>query len=101
MKLKQATGVLETHNRWRRGEDVEPMLNPTDIGIAIDTVVEYIKNNGVLDDVSSCDAEYLVTQLNKRTIHPDKDAELLIEEMQEIGIFFKEDHQKGWYFSKD
>ncbi len=51
MKLKQAIGVLETHNRWRRGEDVEPMLKPSDIGIAIDVVVEYIKNNGVLDDV--------------------------------------------------
>lgn len=54
MKLKQAIGLLETHNRWRRGEDIEPMLKPTDIGIAIDTVVEYIKNNGVLDDVISC-----------------------------------------------
>lgn len=51
MELKQAIGTLEMHNRWRRGEDVEPMLKPTDIGIAIDTVVEYIKNNGVLDDV--------------------------------------------------
>ena len=51
MKLKQAIGVLETHNRWRRGEDVEPLLKPSEIGIAIDVVVEYIKNNGVLDDV--------------------------------------------------
>ena len=51
MELKQAIGTLEMHNRWRRGEDVEPMLKPSDIGIAIDVVVEYIKNNGVLDDV--------------------------------------------------
>jgi len=54
MELKQAIGVLETHNRWRRGEEVEPMLKPSDIGNAIDTVVEYVKNNGVLDDVSKC-----------------------------------------------
>lgn len=60
MKLKQAIGVLETHNRWRRGEDVEPILKPSDIGIAIDTVVEYVKNNGGLDDVISysyCDCD--------------------------------------------
>ena len=43
MDIKQAVGILETHNRWRRGEDVEPMTNPTTLGIAIDTVVEYIK----------------------------------------------------------
>ena len=48
MDIKQAIGILETHNRWRRGEDVEPMINPRDIGIAIDLIVEYIKNNGVL-----------------------------------------------------
>ncbi len=52
MELKKAIGVLETHNRWRRGEEVEPMLKPSDIGNAIDTVVEYVKNNIVLDNVS-------------------------------------------------
>jgi len=52
MELKKAIGVLETHNRWRRGEEVEPMSKPSDIGDAIDTVVEYVKNNIVLDDVS-------------------------------------------------
>lgn len=64
MKLKQAIGVLETHNRWRRGEDIEPMLKPTDIGIAIDTVVEYVKNNSVLDDVSQ-QRELLLDFLDK------------------------------------
>ena len=48
MDIKQAIGILETHNRWRRGEDVEPMINPRELGIAIDLIVEYIKNNGVL-----------------------------------------------------
>jgi len=48
MDIKQAVGILETHNRWRRGEDVEPMINPRELGIAIDLIVEYIKNNGVL-----------------------------------------------------
>tara|TARA_R110000803_G_scaffold177542_1_gene239907 strand:- start:10 stop:261 length:252 start_codon:yes stop_codon:yes gene_type:complete len=57
MDIKQAIGILETHNRWRRGEDLEPMLSPRDIGIAIDIVVEHIKNNGVLDNVSISEAE--------------------------------------------
>ena len=48
MELKQAIGILETHNRWRRGEDVEPMINPRELGIAIDLIVEYIKKNDVL-----------------------------------------------------
>lgn len=54
MELKRAIAILETHNRWRRGEDYEPMLNPTDIGISIDTVVGYLKNNIIPDDVMSC-----------------------------------------------
>lgn len=55
MELKQAIWILETHNRWRRNEDVEPMLAPRDIGIAIDIVVEYVKNNVVSVDVIKCD----------------------------------------------
>ena len=42
MELKKAIGILKVFNRWRRGEDIEPMLSPTDIGIAIDTVVNYL-----------------------------------------------------------
>tara|TARA_B110000977_G_C10813279_1_gene391159 strand:- start:186 stop:431 length:246 start_codon:yes stop_codon:yes gene_type:complete len=57
MDIKQAIGILETHNRWRRGEDLEPMLKPRDIGIAIDIVVEHVKNNVVSGDVIKCDCE--------------------------------------------
>lgn len=45
MKLEQAIEILETHNRWRRGDDTVPMTNPKDIGIAIDIVVEHFKNS--------------------------------------------------------
>ena len=48
MDINQAVGILETHKRWRRGEDVEPMINPRELGIAIDLVVEYIKKNSIL-----------------------------------------------------
>ena len=47
MKLKEAIGILEIHNRWRRGEDVEPMQKPKDIGVAIDVVIEYVKKNNL------------------------------------------------------
>tara|TARA_R110001592_G_scaffold6988_8_gene38877 strand:+ start:349 stop:597 length:249 start_codon:yes stop_codon:yes gene_type:complete len=53
--IKQAIGILQTHNKWRRGCDIEPMTNPTTLGIAIDTVIEYVKNNIVLDDVIKCE----------------------------------------------
>lgn len=42
MKLKEAIEVLELHNRWRRGEEVE-MTTPTLLGEAIDVVVEDYK----------------------------------------------------------
>tara|TARA_R110002073_G_scaffold25008_3_gene83505 strand:- start:545 stop:790 length:246 start_codon:yes stop_codon:yes gene_type:complete len=57
MNIKQAIGILQTHNKWRRGCDIEPMTNPTTLGIAIDTVIEYVKNNGVSYDVIKCDCE--------------------------------------------
>ena len=55
MNIKQAIGILQTHNKWRRGCDIEPMTNPTTLGIAIDTVIEHVKNNVVSDDVIKCE----------------------------------------------
>ena len=39
MEVQEALRILEYHNKWRRGADIR-MLNPTILGIAIDTVVE-------------------------------------------------------------
>jgi hypothetical protein len=52
MDIKRAIELLETHNKWRRSEDLNPMVNPTDLGKCIDVIVEYFKNNSVLGDVS-------------------------------------------------
>jgi len=41
----------------------------------------------------------LVNRLNKRLIHPEKDEYLLLEELQDIGLFFDED--KGWYYDNE
>lgn len=42
MDIQEAVRILERHNRWRRGADIE-MENPTRLGIAIDEVVNHIK----------------------------------------------------------
>lgn len=45
---KQAAIILKKHNMWRRdNSDINKhhMQNPTQIGIAIDTVVDYVLNS--------------------------------------------------------
>lgn len=41
MNLKTAVKILREHNEWRRGGD-GPMVSPADLGIAIDTVVNFL-----------------------------------------------------------
>lgn len=43
VEIKQAIEILEIHNKWRRGDDTIPMTNPTELGIAIDVIVTYLK----------------------------------------------------------
>lgn len=46
MTIKKAIEILEKHNKWRRDNSVpnkNTMADPTELGIAIDTVVDYIK----------------------------------------------------------
>ena len=42
MKLKRAIKILEDHNKWRRGAEIE-MQEPKVIGIALDTVISKTK----------------------------------------------------------
>ena len=44
MNLEKAILVLEEHNKWRRGDDSKPMLNPAELGIAIDVILKQVKN---------------------------------------------------------
>ena len=48
MDLEKALGILEIHNRWRRGDEQVQMLNPSDIGNAIDVVTGHFKTNNPL-----------------------------------------------------
>jgi len=43
MTVEEAINVLELHNKWRKGADIE-MQPPTSIGMAIDLVVCELKN---------------------------------------------------------
>jgi hypothetical protein len=52
MEISKAVQLLEIHNKWRRGDDGVKMVNPTELGEAIDTVVNNLKNHGVIGDVT-------------------------------------------------
>lgn len=45
MTLEEAVKILECYNIWRRGkiEDYVLEYTPTEIGIAIDTVINHVK----------------------------------------------------------
>ena len=42
MKIEEAIEILERHNEWRRGANIE-MANPTKLGEAIDVVIKELK----------------------------------------------------------
>ena len=45
MKTERAIEVLKTHNEWRRDKNVpngKEMVNPTELGIAIDKAIEIL-----------------------------------------------------------
>jgi len=43
MTIKQALDILENLNKWRRGAEI-PQPDPTEIGLAIDFVIKFVKN---------------------------------------------------------
>lgn len=44
MTIQEATALLKTHNEWRRGSEIG-QANPTQLGIAIDMVVQYLASH--------------------------------------------------------
>ena len=45
MTLQEAIEILDNHNKWRRGDEIIQMINPTDLGIAIDICLKELKKN--------------------------------------------------------
>lgn len=48
MTIQKAIGILEYHNKWRRSNEDMEMVDPKELGRAIDKVVEYHKKNHLL-----------------------------------------------------
>ena len=42
-KLDHAYSVLVRHNNWRRGDDAHELINPKELGIAIDTAIDVLE----------------------------------------------------------
>ena len=46
MTLSEAIQILKTHNEWRRGGSLEfVMVDPIELGIAIDVITSHYENN--------------------------------------------------------
>ncbi len=43
MTLQEAIDILTKHNEWRRGDEID-MIDPTQLGIAIDIILNQLKN---------------------------------------------------------
>ena len=43
MSLSEAIQILDKYNRWRRGKIISSMIDPEEIGKAIDVIVEHYK----------------------------------------------------------
>ena len=58
MTFTEAMKILELHNKWRRDNHVPnkyEMVNPTELGVAIDTAVEALNSCISLGCKSYCD----------------------------------------------
>lgn len=54
MTLPEAIQILKTHNEWRRGVSLEfVMVDPTELGIAIDLIVKDFERRVGNDEISS------------------------------------------------
>lgn len=43
MTITEALDILENLNKWRRGAEI-PQPDPTKVGLAIDFVINFVKN---------------------------------------------------------
>lgn len=43
MNLSEAYQILDRHNRWRRSEEGLDMENTTELGIAIDVILKFVR----------------------------------------------------------
>ena len=63
MGINEACNTLIYYNKWRRGADI-PMPSATKIGVAIDEVIKYCKDNGIECDQACFDMEERIEKAN-------------------------------------
>ena len=47
MELREAIFILKQHNKWRRGSNDTPMINPTSLREAIDVVLNQLEDKNL------------------------------------------------------
>ena len=58
MTLKQAIKIVETHNKWRRDNNVPPktkMADPKELGVALDVLLIVAKDYCKIHDMNRVD----------------------------------------------
>jgi hypothetical protein len=73
---------LRDYNRWRRGAEI-PQPNPTEIGVAINTLIEeYIKlsneRDQILAEIIDCEEEIISSPIRFNGVHVNKIKEVFI-----------------------
>lgn len=49
MTLNEAIVIIENHNKWRRGDDTVKPTEPKEYGIAIDILLDAVKDKPVIN----------------------------------------------------
>jgi hypothetical protein len=73
MTIQVALSILETHQRWRQGAEIQ-MAEPKVISIALDVVLSYFKN-----EISDAEIEKIA---NKQILYNDSKRQWVIEGMK-------------------
>lgn len=66
MDIKTATQILKRHNKWRRGDENILPVGPRGLGVAIDTILEKLKNYSDLSHISDFSDKDLIQELEDR-----------------------------------
>lgn len=49
MQLQEAIKIIKDHNKWRKGSDERPMIEPKELSQAIDLLIEFAEKKAILN----------------------------------------------------
>ena len=80
MTIAEATKILDLHQQWRRGAEIE-MQNVVELGIALDTIIEYFENKHPVVEhgkpfACPCCGEMIQFGLSKETLKAMNDCKI-------------------------